>query len=30
MSKKQKNILWFKETRHGDILQVGGKNASLG
>lgn len=30
MNKKQKNILWFKEIGHRDILKVGGKNASLG
>jgi pyruvate,water dikinase len=30
MSKKQKHILWFRETGIGDIELVGGKNASLG
>jgi len=30
MRKSQKNILFFKDIRYGDILSVGGKNASLG
>lgn len=30
MKKSKKDILWFKEISYGDILAVGGKNASLG
>ncbi|MBZ9572770.1 phosphoenolpyruvate synthase [Patescibacteria group bacterium] len=30
MKKSQRNILWFKEISHRDILLIGGKNASLG
>jgi len=30
MTKKQKNILWFKEVGIKDVGLVGGKNASLG
>jgi len=30
MTKRSKNILWFKEIRKKDVPRVGGKNASLG
>ena len=30
MNKKEKNILWYRETVYGDVPLVGGKNASLG
>ena len=30
MKKSQKNILFFKDIRYGDIFLIGGKNASLG